>query len=131
MAVSALDGALRKVSPSKRAGLIYSLAELIKANGAELAELESLDNGKPLAAAKGDIEALKALQVPGTGRTVAEEITQAIAVIGENINLRRTAYLEVSEGTVAGYLHNQLAPGLGKLGVLVALESTGDASRVG
>jgi elongation factor Ts len=82
-------------------------------------------------AAKGDIEALKALPVPGTGRTVAEEITQAIAVIGENINLRRTAYLEVSEGTVAGYLHNQLAPGLGKLGVLVALESTGDASRVG
>ena len=53
----ALEGALRKVSPSKRAGLMYSLAELIKANGAELAELESLDNGKPLAAANGDIAA--------------------------------------------------------------------------
>ena len=81
--------------------------------------------------AKGDIDALKAAQVPETGRTVAEEITQAIAVIGENINLRRTAYLEVSNGAVAGYLHNQLAPGLGKLGVLVALESTGDGARVG
>ena len=54
---AALDGPLRKVSPSKRAGLMYTLAELIKANGDELAELESLDNGKPLAAAKGDIAA--------------------------------------------------------------------------
>ena len=54
---AALEGPLRKVSPSKRAGLMYTLAELIKANGDELAELESLDNGKPLASAKGDIAA--------------------------------------------------------------------------
>ena len=54
---AALEGPLRKVSPSKRAGLMYTLAELIKANGDELAELESLDNGKPLAAAKGDVAA--------------------------------------------------------------------------
>jgi acyl-CoA reductase-like NAD-dependent aldehyde dehydrogenase len=54
---AALEGPLRKVSPAKRAGLMYGLAELIKANGNELAELESLDNGKPLAAAKGDIAA--------------------------------------------------------------------------
>src|SRR3954467_1726824 len=53
----ALDGPLRKINAAKRAGLMYSLAELIKANGTELAELESLDNGKPLAAAKGDIAA--------------------------------------------------------------------------
>ena len=51
-------------------------------------------------------------------------------MIGENINLRRTAYLEVAHGAVAGYLHNQLSPGLGKLGVLVALESAGDPTRV-
>jgi acyl-CoA reductase-like NAD-dependent aldehyde dehydrogenase len=54
---AALDGPLRKINPSKRSGLMYTLAELIKANGAELAELESLDNGKPLAAANGDIAA--------------------------------------------------------------------------
>jgi acyl-CoA reductase-like NAD-dependent aldehyde dehydrogenase len=54
---AALEGGLRKVSPSKRAGLMYALAELIKANGTELAELESLDNGKPLAAASGDVAA--------------------------------------------------------------------------
>jgi elongation factor Ts len=81
-------------------------------------------------ATKGDLEALKTAKVEATGRTVEEEITQAIAVIGENMNLRRAAYLEVGSGVVAGYLHNQLAPGLGKLGVLVALESTGDAARL-
>ncbi|MET0926566.1 MAG: aldehyde dehydrogenase family protein, partial [Solirubrobacterales bacterium] len=54
---AALEGPMRKLSPSKRAGFMYALAELIKANGEELAELESLDNGKPLAAAKGDIAA--------------------------------------------------------------------------
>src|ERR671930_50632 len=54
---AALEGPMRKVSPSKRAGLMYALAELIKRNGDELAELESLDNGKPLASAKGDMAA--------------------------------------------------------------------------
>jgi elongation factor Ts len=80
--------------------------------------------------AKGDLAALKSARVEATGRTVEEEVTQAVAVIGENLNLRRTAYLEVGSGVVAGYLHNQLAPGLGKLGVLVALASTGDAGRL-
>jgi acyl-CoA reductase-like NAD-dependent aldehyde dehydrogenase len=56
-AQTAMDGPLRKVSPAKRASLMYQLAELIKRNGDELAELESLDNGKPLGAAKGDIAA--------------------------------------------------------------------------
>jgi acyl-CoA reductase-like NAD-dependent aldehyde dehydrogenase len=54
---AALEGPLRKVGPSKRAGLMYGLADLIKANGDQLAELESLDNGKPLASARGDIAA--------------------------------------------------------------------------
>jgi acyl-CoA reductase-like NAD-dependent aldehyde dehydrogenase len=56
-AQAALDGPLRKVSPSKRSGLMYTLAELIKANGEELAELESLDNGKPVKSAGFDIAA--------------------------------------------------------------------------
>jgi acyl-CoA reductase-like NAD-dependent aldehyde dehydrogenase len=54
---AALEGPLGKVNAAKRSSLMYALAELIKANGAELAELESLDNGKPLASAKGDIAA--------------------------------------------------------------------------
>jgi elongation factor Ts len=82
-------------------------------------------------AARGDVEALRGLPVPGTGGTVAEAITRAIGVIGENINLRRTAYLEVGAGVVGGYMHNLLQPGLGKLGVLVALETRADAPAVG
>lgn len=82
-------------------------------------------------AAKGDIEKLKAMTVGSSGRTVEQEVQQAIGVIGENITVRRTAYLEVPEGVVAGYMHSQTSPGLGKIGVLVALQSKGDAAALG
>ena len=81
-------------------------------------------------AAGGDVEALKALTLPATGKSVADSITNAIGVIGENINLRRTAVVEVASGAVAGYLHQQSAPGLGRMGVLVGLESTGDKAAL-
>ncbi|MDH3594165.1 MAG: translation elongation factor Ts [Rhodospirillales bacterium] len=80
--------------------------------------------------AGGDLEALKAAAYPGTGRTVDEELTQLISVIGENLNLRRIAAASVREGVVASYVHNQAAPGLGKIGVLVALESGGDQDQL-
>ena len=75
--------------------------------------------------AAGDIEALKEAPYPGTGRTVAGELTELVARIGENLVLRRAQRLAVKTGTVASYVHNSLAPGLGKIGVLVALESEG------
>jgi elongation factor Ts len=78
----------------------------------------------------GDIESLKATAYPGTGRTVAEELTHLVATIGENMNLRRIAKLEVKDGLVASYVHSALVPGLGKIGVLVALESTGDKAKL-
>jgi elongation factor Ts len=62
---------------------------------------------------------------PGSGRSVAAELTDAIAKIGENMNLRRSDKIEVSEGLVASYVHNTVKPGLGKLGVLVGLQSSG------
>ena len=71
--------------------------------------------------AKGDIEALKSAGYPGGG-TVEEKLTDNIATIGENQSLRRTALLEVSQGAVVSYVHNAVAPGMGKIGVLVALE---------
>jgi len=70
-----------------------------------------------------DVEALGASQYPGGG-TVQEKLTDNIAKIGENQSLRRAAVLEVGEGAVVSYVHNQVAPGLGKIGVLVALESS-------
>src|SRR3954453_19350416 len=68
-----------------------------------------------------DVEALGAAQYP-TGGTVAEALTENIAKIGENQSLGGAAVLEVTEGAVVSYGHNQVAPGLGKIGVLVALE---------
>ena len=78
----------------------------------------------------GDLDKLKAADYPGTGRTVAEELTHMISTIGENMNLRRSAGLSVGKGVVAGYIHNKLAGDLGKIGVLVALESDGDAAKL-
>jgi len=73
--------------------------------------------------AAGDLEQIKSAAYPGTGRTVGEELTHMVATIGENMSLRRAAAWTVSPGVVASYVHNALAPGLGKIGVLVALES--------
>ena len=76
-----------------------------------------------------DVEALGAAQYPGGG-TVQEKLTDNIAKIGENQSLRRAAMLEVNEGAVVSYVHNQVAPGLGKIGVLVALESAAPAETL-
>jgi elongation factor Ts len=78
----------------------------------------------------GDVEALKQMPYPGTGRTVAEELTELVGRIGENLVLRRATQLAVGKGVVASYIHNSLAPGLGKIGVLVALDSEASGEAV-
>jgi elongation factor Ts len=80
-------------------------------------------------AAGGDMAKLKSSKVK-SGRTVEEELTHLIATIGENMSLRRAASLSVSPGVVTSYIHNQTVPGLGRLGVIVALESPGDAAKL-
>jgi elongation factor Ts len=82
------------------------------------------------ALAVGDVEALAAAPYGKDGKSVAETLTQLIATIGENMSLRRMAKLSVGKGVVVGYVHNSQAPGLGKIGVLVGLESTGDAGKL-
>ena len=77
-----------------------------------------------------DIEAIKAAPFPGTGRSVAEELTHMIATIGENMSIRRARVLSVPHGMVATYVHSALKPGLGKIGVLVAVESTNELSAL-
>ena len=74
----------------------------------------------------GDVGALKA--APMGAKTVAETVTEQVATIGENLGLRRSARIEA--GVVASYVHNAAAPGMGKIGVLVGLESTGDAAAL-
>jgi len=76
-----------------------------------------------------DVETLGAAQYP-EGGTVAEKLTENIAKIGENQSLRRAEILEVGQGAVVSYVHNQVAPGLGRIGVLVALESAAPAETL-
>ena len=75
-------------------------------------------------------ETLSESDYPGEGQTVADEVTRLIATIGENMSLRRTQRLSVSEGVVARYVHNATKPGMGRIGVLVALESSADQVKL-
>ena len=76
-----------------------------------------------------DVAAIKAAAYPGGG-TVEEKLTNNIATIGENQTLRRAELVEVREGTVVSYVHTAIAPGMGKIGVLVGLESSADEAAL-
>ncbi len=80
--------------------------------------------------ANGDVPKLLAAAYPGKTTTVEEQVKEMIATIGENMNVRRTAMLEVSGGQVTAYVHNKVADDLGRIGVLVALESKGSAATL-
>ena len=79
--------------------------------------------------AGGDIDAVGAADYPGGG-TVSEALTNNIATIGENQSLRRAAVLEVEQGAIVSYVHNSVAPNLGRIGVLVALESAAETEQL-
>lgn len=79
-----------------------------------------------LSQSSDDVEALKTASYPGGG-TVAEKLTENVATIGENQQIRRIQTVEVATGVVVPYMHNAMAPNLGKIGVLVALESEAPA----
>ncbi|KAB1086550.1 elongation factor Ts [Neorhizobium galegae] len=74
----------------------------------------------------GSVEAISTATYPASGKPVTDTIKDAIATIGENMTLRRSALLQVEHGVVATYVHNAAGDGIGKLGVLVALKSVGD-----
>lgn len=78
----------------------------------------------------GSVEALKTAEFPGSGKNVQDALTDLIAKIGENMNLRRSAKVEVGSGVVVGYVHSSVVPGLGRIGSLVALESSGDKTKL-
>ena len=78
----------------------------------------------------GDVNALSAADIPGGERNVADELTHMIATIGENMTLRRVANVSVGNGVLASYVHSAIAPGRGKIGVLVGLESDADTDKL-
>ncbi|MBV8060955.1 MAG: elongation factor Ts [Alphaproteobacteria bacterium] len=136
-----LSAAAKKAGRVAAEGLVAVAAEGTKAAIVEVnAETDfvarndsfqtfALDAAKLALNAGGDIEALKN-QPHAQGGTVQEVLTNLVATIGENMNLRRTACLSVSQGIVASYIHNALAPNVGKIGVLVALESSADPAKL-
>jgi elongation factor Ts len=151
---AALDWLRKKgvASASKKAGRVTAeglVAVAVSGNSGAVIELNSEtdfvaknDQFQALAAqiaktalganltAGSELESTSAAKLVGAEKSVAEEIVQAIAVIGENMNLRRVAKLSVSDGVVVDYVHSQVSPSLGKIGVLVALESTGDKAKL-
>ncbi|MGB5947845.1 MAG: translation elongation factor Ts [Parvibaculum sp.] len=79
---------------------------------------------------EGDLDKLLATTYPGATKSVKDYVTEQVGTIGENMNVRRVASMSVSQGVVAAYMHNQVVPGLGKIGVLVGLESAGDKAKL-
>ena len=90
-------------------------------------DFQKLVRGIAMVAAEkgGDVEALKSTSYPGGG-TVAEAVANAIATIGENMTFRRVAEVKVNRGVIGQYVHNAVGDGLGKIGVIVGLESSGN-----
>ena len=81
-------------------------------------------------ATDGSLDAIRAARPPGGGPAVGDAITAAVATIGENLSLRRAAMVTVADGVVASYVHGAVAPGLGKIGVIVGIQSTGAADKL-
>jgi elongation factor Ts len=105
---------------------VNSETDFVARNGAFQ---EIVANVAKVALAYGDTEAVAAAQYPGSDKSVTDTIKDAVGTIGENLGFRRSAKLTVEHGVVATYVHNAVADNLGKLGVLVAIETTGDAHK--
>ena len=119
LAVKGMTGALVEVNSETD---FVARNEKFQAMVAEISKL-AID-------ANGSSEALKTMHFPNSPHAVAEYVAEMVATIGENMAVRRTAALSVKKGAIGSYVHNQIAPGMGKIGVLVALESEGKAEEL-
>jgi elongation factor Ts len=134
--------AARKASRVAAEGLIGLAVEgrraaLVEVNSetdfvARNPDFQAMVNAVAAAALKtgGDVESLRDTAYQGSGQRIADKLAEMVATIGENMTLRRTAVLSVDEGVIGSYLHNQIAPGLGKIGVLVAVQSNAAADKL-
>ena len=126
----AAEGLVGVVSTPGRAAMVEVNAEtdFVARNDTFQAFVETV--AKIALSVGEDLDAIKAAPYPGSGRNVAEELTQLIATIGENMAIRRARVLSVGSGVVATYIHNTQRPGLGKIGVLVAVEGAGEMAAL-
>ena len=121
----AAEGLIGLASDAKAAALVEVNSETdFVARNQKFQEMVSAIAAAALKA-KGDVDKLAAAKFGSGNATVAETIKEMIGSIGENMTLRRTAHLSAANGVVASYIHNAIAPDLGKIGVIVALESAG------
>jgi elongation factor Ts len=88
------------------------------------------DIARTVLSVDGDFDTLGKTQFNDSGKTVEEYVAEMVGTIGENMNVRRSAGISVSNGVVASYIHGQVVEGQGKIGVLVALESNGDTEKL-
>ena len=126
----AAEGLIAVAEADKRAAMIELNSETDFVSRNE--QFQALARSIAGAALKTDgrLESVLKAKLPD-GKTVEDAVTDAVATIGENMTLRRSAVLSVEEGAVGTYIHGAIAPGLGKIGVLVALKSSGQAGRLG
>lgn len=127
----AAEGLVAVVADDTRAALVEVNAETDFVARNEQFQAFVLTVANLAKGADGDLEAVKSLPFPDSGRTAADELTHLIATIGENMSLRRAALIAVERGVVGSYVHGAVAPGLGRIGVLVGVESDGDAAQLG
>ncbi|MFT8895459.1 MAG: translation elongation factor Ts [Acetobacter sp.] len=123
------EGLIGVVSEGKRAAMVEVNAEtdFVARNEAFQGFVEEV--AKAALTAGEDLEKIKNATV-ASGRTVADELTHLIATIGENMSIRRARVLEVPSGVVATYIHGALKPGLGKIGVLAAIEAPSESDAI-
>jgi elongation factor Ts len=126
----AAEGLIGLAADTKEAALVEVNSETDFVARNDTFQTMAFGIAKAALAAKGDLDRLAKAKFPGSSASVADTIKERIGTIGENMTLRRTAYLAVKNGAVASYMHTMMAPGLGKIGVIVALESTGDAEQL-
>jgi len=119
--IAALDGKGAVVEVNSETDFV-SRNETFQGFVKDVAELALLGND--------ELDKLQGASYPNTDHSVADQLTQLISTIGENMNLRRVKLLSVDKGIVATYMHNATVPGLGKIGVIIALESEGDHAKL-
>ena len=127
----AAEGLIASATRKDGAGMVGALVELNAETDFVARNDKFQEAARTIATAALDaegVEAVNAAQVDGG--TVQDMVTNLIATIGENMMVRRSARLQASPGAVASYIHNQVSPGLGRIGVLVAIEGEGDQDKL-
>ena len=127
---TAAEGLIAVESPGHSAAMVEVNSETDFVARNESFQAFAREAAKIALMTEGTVEALEAAHIPGSSTTVKDRLQELIATIGENMTLRRVAKLAVDRGFVASYVHNQVSEGLGKIGVIVALESAADVDEL-